>query len=113
MQLLNVYICRYETSGKFWPIVHSSTIFSLVLMHIIAIGIFGLKNLPLASGLMVPLPVLTLLFNQYCQKRFVPLFKAYPAEVRNKNCMDLYVLSSNFICYVLKLELILDLSLRA
>ncbi|XP_030469454.2 CSC1-like protein HYP1 isoform X1 [Syzygium oleosum] len=79
-QLLNVYICKYETSGKFWPIVHSSTIFSLVLMHIIAIGIFGLKNLPLASGLMVPLPVLTLLFNRYCQKRFLPLFKAYPAE---------------------------------
>ncbi|XP_030547859.1 CSC1-like protein HYP1 isoform X2 [Rhodamnia argentea] len=79
-QLLNVYVSKYETSGKFWPIVHSSTIFSLVLMHIIAIGIFGLKSLPLASGLMVPLPVLTLLFNQYCQKRFLPLFKAYPAE---------------------------------
>ncbi|KAL3723338.1 hypothetical protein ACJRO7_035514 [Eucalyptus globulus] len=79
-QLLNVYVTKYETSGRFWPIVHNSTIFSLVLMHIIAIGIFGLKNLPLASGLMVPLPVLTLLFNQYCQKRFLPLFKAYPAE---------------------------------
>ncbi|XP_061978858.1 CSC1-like protein HYP1 [Populus nigra] len=79
-QLLNVYAPKYETAGMFWPIVHNSTIFSLILMHIIAIGIFGLKKLPLASSLIIPLPVLTLIFNAYCQKRFLPLFKAYPTE---------------------------------
>lgn len=81
LQLLNVYEAKYETGGKFWPIVHSSTIFSLVLMHIIAIGLFGLKKLPLASSLTIPLPVLTLLFNIYCQRRFLPNFKSYPTEV--------------------------------
>lgn len=79
-QLLNVYLPKYETGGRFWPIVHSSTIFSLLLMHAIAFGIFGLKKLPLASGLILPLPVLTLLFNEYCRKRFLPIFHAYPAE---------------------------------
>ncbi|XP_061366002.1 CSC1-like protein HYP1 [Gastrolobium bilobum] len=79
-QLLNVYVAKYETGGEFWPTVHNYTIFSLVLMHIIVIGIFGLKKLPLASGLTLPLPILTLLFNEYCQKRFFPIFKAYPAE---------------------------------
>ncbi|KAK1273656.1 hypothetical protein QJS04_geneDACA007914 [Acorus gramineus] len=79
-QLLNVYVPKFETGGKFWPIVHNSTIFSLILMHAIAIGIFGLKKLPLASSLIVPLPVLTLLFNEYCRKRFLPIFKAYSAE---------------------------------
>ncbi|KAL4653832.1 hypothetical protein ACB092_01G334500 [Castanea dentata] len=79
-QLLNVYEPKYEAGGRFWPIVHDSTIFSLVLMHIIAIGIFGLKKLPLASSLIVPLPILTLLFHEYCQKRFLPIFKAYPNE---------------------------------
>ncbi|CAO2816329.1 unnamed protein product [Amaranthus hypochondriacus] len=79
-QLLNVYAPKYETGGKYWPIVHNSTIFSLVLMHIIAIGIFGLKELPLASSLCIPLPILTLLFNEYCRNRFLPLFKAYAAE---------------------------------
>ncbi|KAG4958723.1 hypothetical protein JHK87_035356 [Glycine soja] len=49
-------------------------------MHIIAIGIFGLKKLPLASILILPLPILTLLFNEYCQKRFFPIFKNYSAE---------------------------------
>ncbi|KAF9683981.1 hypothetical protein SADUNF_Sadunf04G0070400 [Salix dunnii] len=79
-QLLNVYAPKYETTGKFWPIVHNSTVFSLILMHIIAFGIFGLKKLPLASSLIIPLPVLTLIFNAYCQNRFLPLFKAYPTE---------------------------------
>ncbi|XP_073107245.1 CSC1-like protein HYP1 [Elaeis guineensis] len=79
-QLLNVYLPKYETGGRFWPIVHNSTIFSLILMHIIVIGIFGLKQLPLASSLILPLPVLTLLFNDYCRKRFLPIFQAYSAE---------------------------------
>ncbi|KAK7365055.1 hypothetical protein VNO80_13831 [Phaseolus coccineus] len=79
-QLLKVYVPKFETGGEFWPTVHDSTIFSLVLMHIIGIGIFGLKKLPLASILTLPLPILTLLFNEYCKKRFFPIFKDYPAE---------------------------------
>lgn len=79
-QLCAVYAPKFETGGKFWPVVHDSTIFSLILMHIIAVGIFGMKKLPLASSFMVPLPVLTLIFNSYCRRRFLPIFKAYPAE---------------------------------
>ncbi|KAJ0037267.1 hypothetical protein Pint_23576 [Pistacia integerrima] len=80
-QFMNVYEPKYETAGKFWPIVHNSMIFSLVLMHCIAVGIFTLKKLSLASTLIFPLPVLTLLFNEYCRKRFRPNFIAYSAEV--------------------------------
>ncbi|KAF2299149.1 hypothetical protein GH714_030804 [Hevea brasiliensis] len=80
-QFINVYMPKYETAGKFWPIVHNSMIFSLVLMHAISIGIFTLKKLSIASTLVFPLPVLTLLFNEYCRKRFLPIFIAYPAEV--------------------------------
>ncbi|XP_071731048.1 CSC1-like protein HYP1 [Rutidosis leptorrhynchoides] len=79
-QLLNVYSPKFETGGTFWPIVHNSTIFALILMHMIAVGIFGLKKLPLASSLTIPLPIITLLFNNYCRKRFLPVFKGYPAE---------------------------------
>ncbi|KAG5624216.1 hypothetical protein H5410_009434 [Solanum commersonii] len=79
-QLLNVYAPKYETGGKLWPIVHDSMIFSLILMHVIAIGIFGLKKFPLASSLTVPLPILTLVFNSYCRGRFLPMFKSYSIE---------------------------------
>ncbi|KAJ8774640.1 hypothetical protein K2173_017086 [Erythroxylum novogranatense] len=80
-QWINVYAPKYETAGKFWPIVHNSMIFSLVLMHAIALGIFTVKKVPLASTLVFPLPILTLLFNEYCRKRFLPIFVAYSSEV--------------------------------
>ncbi|KAJ4711405.1 CSC1-like protein [Melia azedarach] len=80
-QFINVYAAKYETAGKFWPIVHNSMIFSLLLMHAIAVGIFTSKKLSLASTLIFPLPVVTLLFNEYCRKRFLPNFIAYSAEV--------------------------------
>ena len=86
MQFINVYAPKYETAGKFWPIVHNSMIFSLVLMQAIAVGIFALKKLSLASTLVFPLPVITLLFNAYCRKRFLPNFIAYPAEVYIFTC---------------------------
>ncbi|XP_019195156.1 PREDICTED: CSC1-like protein HYP1 [Ipomoea nil] len=79
-QLLNVYAPKYETGGQFWPIVHDSTIVSLILMHVIAIGIFGLKKLSLASSLTIPLPILTLIFNSYCRRRFLPIFSSFSAE---------------------------------
>ncbi|KAK3222963.1 hypothetical protein Dsin_009988 [Dipteronia sinensis] len=79
-QFINVYEAKYETAGKFWPLVHNSMIFSLVLMQVIALGIFALKKVSLASTLTAPLIVLTLLFNEYCRKRFLPNFFAYPAE---------------------------------
>ena len=93
MQLFNVYSPKYDTGGEFWPIVHNSIIFSLVLMHIIAVGLFGLKSLPLASSLMVPLPMLTLLFNEYCRKRFLPIFKVYAAEVLLLPCCSIFNVS--------------------
>ncbi|PWA94772.1 hypothetical protein CTI12_AA056090 [Artemisia annua] len=79
-QLLNVYAPRYESAGKFWPVVHDSTIFSLVLMQFIAFGIFTLKKLPHATSATLPLPIITLLFNEYCRKRFLPIFMAYSTE---------------------------------
>ncbi|XP_057769572.1 CSC1-like protein HYP1 isoform X2 [Salvia miltiorrhiza] len=88
-QLLNVYAPKFETGGKFWPVVHDATIVFLILMHIIAIGIFGVKKLPLASSLTVPLPILTFLFHSYCRRRFLPSFKGFPAECMiNKDRLD-------------------------
>lgn len=80
-QLLKVYSPRFESAGQFWPIVHDCTIFSLILMQILAIGIFGVKKVPFASGWIIPMPIITLLFNDYCRKRFLPIFHRYPAEI--------------------------------
>uniref|UniRef100_A0A1D1Z0N5 Putative membrane protein YLR241W n=1 Tax=Anthurium amnicola TaxID=1678845 RepID=A0A1D1Z0N5_9ARAE len=79
-QILNVYGSKYETGGQMWPIVHNTTVFSLVLAQIIALGVFGLKDSPVASGFTIPLVILTLLFNEYCRQRFYPIFKSLSAQ---------------------------------
>lgn len=79
-QILNVYTTRYESGGQLWPIVHNTTIFSLVLAQVIAIGVFGIKKSPIASGFTIPLVVFTLLFSEYCRQRFYPIFMKFPAQ---------------------------------
>uniref|UniRef100_A0A0E0FES3 CSC1/OSCA1-like 7TM region domain-containing protein n=1 Tax=Oryza meridionalis TaxID=40149 RepID=A0A0E0FES3_9ORYZ len=79
-QLLNVYRTRYDTGGLYWPIAHNTVIFSLVLTQIICLGVFGLKESPVAAGFTIPLIILTLLFNQYCRNRLLPLFRTTPAQ---------------------------------
>ncbi|EEE59670.1 CSC1-like protein RXW8 isoform X1 [Oryza sativa Japonica Group] len=79
-QFLNVYCTKYDTGGLYWPIAHYTTIFSIVLTQIICLGVFGLKESPVAAGFTVPLIILTLLFNQYCSNRLRPLFKTLPAQ---------------------------------
>ena len=80
-QIINVYITKYESGGRMWPIVHNTTIFSVVMMQIIALGVFGLKRSPIASGFTIPLLIGTLLFNEYCRQRFSPAFQKVAAEV--------------------------------
>ncbi|KAJ1294207.1 hypothetical protein BS78_01G128100 [Paspalum vaginatum] len=79
-QFLNVYCTKYDTGGLYWPIAHNTTIFSLILTQVICVGVFGLKKSPVAAGFTVPLIIFTLLFNQYCRKRHLPLFKTFPAQ---------------------------------
>ncbi|OEL15615.1 CSC1-like protein RXW8 [Dichanthelium oligosanthes] len=79
-QLLNVYRTRYDTGGLYWPIAHNTVIFSLVLTQVICLGVFGLKESPIAAGFTIPLIILTLLFNQYCRNRLLPLFRTSPAQ---------------------------------
>ncbi|GAA0152779.1 hypothetical protein LIER_11174 [Lithospermum erythrorhizon] len=80
-QILNVYEQKYNTGGLYWPIVHNSTIFSLVVTQMIALGVFGLKQSKVVSGFMIPLIIATILFNEYCRHRFYPIFKKTAAQV--------------------------------
>lgn len=80
-QILNVYVSEYDSGGQYWPLVHNATIFSLVLTQIIALGVFGIKEAPGPSTFTFPLIVLTLLFNEFCRQRFLPVFFRTPAKV--------------------------------
>lgn len=79
-QILNVYYPKYEMGGKLWPIMHNTIVFSLVLMQVIALGVFTIKHSPVASGFTILLLVATVLFNEYCRHRFSRIFEAYSAQ---------------------------------
>ncbi|KAI4337096.1 hypothetical protein L6164_015550 [Bauhinia variegata] len=80
-QFLNVYITKYDSGGRYWPIVHNTTVFSLVFTQVIALGVFGIKRSTVASGFTIPLIICTLLFHEYCRQRFLPVFKNSSAQM--------------------------------
>lgn len=83
--------------------VHNTVIFSLIMMQIIALGVFGLRKSPVSSGFTFPLVIFTLLFNQYCQQRFHPVFKNHVAEVLFKvNPMCVLRLFNDIIVFSFK-----------
>lgn len=104
-QIINVYDSAYESAGSFWPHVHGRIIAALIIEHVTLISLFLVKGpitfvqTPAGSSVkdqilryvrdscsstpfMIALPVLTLVFNNYCKKRFEPAFKNYPVEVK-------------------------------
>ncbi|KAL4603849.1 hypothetical protein ACB092_10G152900 [Castanea dentata] len=74
-QILNVYVSKNETGGQFWPVVHNTTIFSLIITQIITVVVFGIKLSPVASIFTIPLIICTLIFNEHCRRQFLPMFK--------------------------------------
>ncbi|KAE9588488.1 putative calcium-dependent channel, 7TM region phosphate [Lupinus albus] len=80
-QIINVYITKYDTGGQYWPIAHNTTVFSLILAQVIALGVFGLKHSSVAFGFTIPLLICTLLFHQYCRQRFLPIFRSNSAQI--------------------------------
>ncbi|KAM0911113.1 hypothetical protein ACQ4PT_013706 [Festuca glaucescens] len=79
-QILNVYYPKYEMGGKLWPIMHNTMVFSLVLTQIIALGVFTIKNSPVATGFTIILLIGTILFNEYCRQRFARIFNSFSAQ---------------------------------
>ncbi|GMH17994.1 hypothetical protein Nepgr_019835 [Nepenthes gracilis] len=80
-QILNVYLFEYDSGGRYWPIIHNTTVFSLLLGQIIAVGLFILKESSICLGFTSLLIACTVLFNEYCRRRFHPVFNRIAAQV--------------------------------
>lgn len=102
-----MYDPEYESAGAFWTHVHGRIIAALIIEHLTLIGLF-LVNGPISfvktspgqsvkdkilryvresfssTPFMVALPILTLVFHNYCKKRFEAAFTHYPLEVIHK-----------------------------
>ncbi|XP_060217498.1 CSC1-like protein At3g54510 isoform X1 [Lycium barbarum] len=84
-QIEDVYITTYETCGLYWPYIHHYIIVAIILMQVTMIGLFGLKAKPSASFSVIPLLVITILFNEYCKIRFLPTFKQVSVQDAKNN----------------------------
>ncbi|CAN4106563.1 unnamed protein product [Withania somnifera] len=84
-QIEDVYITSYETCGLYWPYIHHYIIVAIILMQVTMIGLFGLKSKPSASFSVIPLMVVTILFNEYCKIRFFPTFNQVSVQDAKNN----------------------------
>lgn len=79
-QILKVYVPKYESYGKMWPHMHVRILGALILFQITMVGYFSIKEF-YYSGLIIPLPILSLLFGFVCRKKFYRFFQTTAIEV--------------------------------
>lgn len=88
-QIINVYNQEYESTGAFWPHVHSRIIASLLISHLLLLGLLSTKKAAHSTPLLLLLPVLTFWFHKYCKSRFESAFRKYPLEeAMEKDAME-------------------------
>ncbi|KAK2447563.1 ERD (early-responsive to dehydration stress) family protein [Trifolium repens] len=79
-QALKVYVPAYESYGRMWPHINNRILASLILYQITMFGYFGVQKFVYAP-LLLPLPILSVLFGFVCAKRFYPSFENQALEV--------------------------------
>jgi len=79
-QALKVYVPSYESYGRMWPHIHTRIVAALVLFQVTMFGYFAIKEF-LYTVLIIPLPILSLIFFFVCRKKFYPFFQATALEV--------------------------------
>eukprot|EP00897_Mesotaenium_endlicherianum_P009632 jgi/Mesen1/8698/ME000052S08130 len=79
-QALNVYVPRYESRGRMWPHMHARITVALLLAQVTMIGYSGIKKF-VGTLILVPLPVITILYYIYARNRFYRTFQYDPLEV--------------------------------
>lgn len=79
-QALKVYVPSYESYGRMWPHINNRVLASLVLFQVTMAGYFGVQKF-VYTPLLIPLPILSLIFGFVCAKKFYPAFQHPTLEV--------------------------------
>ncbi|XP_047315265.1 CSC1-like protein ERD4 [Impatiens glandulifera] len=83
-QVLKVYVPSYESNGRMWPHIHTRILASLLLYQMTMFGYFSLKKFT-GAVILIPLPVLTVIFALVCRSKFYGFFKDPALEVVASN----------------------------
>lgn len=65
-----VYLPTFESGALYWPKLFSWTVVAMFLYQITVLGILSLKEAPIPAAFMLPLPLFSVAFYQYCIKHF-------------------------------------------
>lgn len=70
-QTLSIYIPNYSCGGMMWPRVFNRMIVATVVFQLLMFGVVSLKQSYAASVLILPLPVITLLFYFFILQHYI------------------------------------------
>ncbi|XP_010245168.1 PREDICTED: CSC1-like protein ERD4 [Nelumbo nucifera] len=98
-QALKVYVPSYESYGRMWPHVHSRILAALIIYQITMLGYFAVKKF-FYTPILIPLPVLSLMFGFVCSKKFYKSFQSTPLEVACRELKETPNMESIFRAYI-------------
>ncbi|ORZ15274.1 hypothetical protein BCR42DRAFT_376416 [Absidia repens] len=71
--LMYIYVTKMESGGKMWPVLFQTINVGVVLFQVIMIIVLSLKGGHLQSYCMIPLPILTVVFQWFYQRRLTDI----------------------------------------
>lgn len=75
-----MYVPSYESYGRMWPHISNRVLASLILYQVTMVGYLGVRKFVYAP-LLIPLPILSIIFGYICAKKFYPAFQHPALEV--------------------------------
>ncbi|KAK1279497.1 hypothetical protein QJS04_geneDACA017710 [Acorus gramineus] len=98
-QALKVYVPAYESYGRMWPHMQARILAAIIIYQLTMIGYFSVKKFYYVP-ILIPLPILTLIFAYLCSKRFYLAFKYTPLEVACRNAKETPNMDMVFRAYI-------------
>ncbi|KGN49436.1 CSC1-like protein ERD4 [Cucumis sativus] len=98
-QVLKVYVPSYETYGRIWPHIFNRIIASLLLYQLTMFGFFGVKKFYYAP-ILIPLPIISLIFAFLCHKKFYRSFANTALEVARNDLKEVPSMEQVFRSFV-------------
>ncbi|KAK6932124.1 CSC1/OSCA1-like, N-terminal transmembrane domain, partial [Dillenia turbinata] len=98
-QALKVYVPTYESYGRMWPHMYLRIVATLVLFQLTMFGYFGVKKFVYAP-ILIPLPILSLIFAFVCHKKFYRAFQSTSLEVAASHLKETPTMDQIFGSYV-------------
>lgn len=86
-QALKVYVPSFESYGKMWPHLFIRVLAAMILYQVTMFGYFGVKKFYYAP-ILIPLPIITLIYGFICHKKFYRAFHVTALEVVSRELKE-------------------------